>query len=116
MQGAYANASAFVAKVDTSGTGSLLWSTTFGASDGPPGLHDELHALALAEDGNSAYVAGSTAGVVSGYDAHTKAFNASSSGGTDGILAQVDAATGSVLWSRQLGSGGDDVFRGVAVD
>lgn len=68
---------------------------------------DSANAVAVDGAGNI-YLAGSTLGVLPG-------LGNSSAGGEDLILLKFDSS-GALLWSRQFGSVGSDVARGVAVD
>ncbi|MDP9299837.1 MAG: DUF1996 domain-containing protein, partial [Actinomycetota bacterium] len=85
---------AFVARFGFSGT--LTWSRQFGG----PG--DDAVA-GLAADGSKVFAVGSTAGGVHG----------PSEGGIDGFIRKLGAG-GNALWTRQLGTVGDDAFTAVA--
>ena len=88
---------AFVTKFDP--TGSLQWSRQLGT-----GTDEE--ALAAATDGQgNVFIAGYTTGDL--YDTNA--------GGRDAFLTKYDS-TGSVLWSRQFGTGDDDQAAGVTLD
>jgi hypothetical protein len=89
---------AFVRKYDSAGF--VLWTRQFGTSD-------VENALGVAVDAaGNVLVSGSTAGTLSG------GFNA---GSRDAYVRKYDSA-GVVLWTRQYGSGYDDVAASVAVD
>jgi hypothetical protein len=87
-----------VIKYDSAGD--LAWTRQFGTVE-----HDRNSAVALDTDG-SIYVVGETNGTLP---------SQVSAGGTDGYLRKYDAA-GSELWTRQFGTTGVDLARGVAAD
>jgi hypothetical protein len=87
--------------VDAGGT--HQWARRFGGSSS-----DSLHAMAVDSNGNI-YVAGQFSGSIDfGATALT------SSGGSDGFVAKLDA-NGSVLWARKLGGTSTDVAYALAV-
>jgi hypothetical protein len=88
----------FLVKYDASGA--LLWTRQAGS----PGT-DVGHGVAVDGAGN-AYIAGFTEGLPGG---------GPYAGSYDAFLAKYDAS-GAVLWTRQAGTSGQDVGRGVAVD
>jgi hypothetical protein len=90
-------ADVFLTKYDSSGT--PLWSRQFGSSGWDDGL-----GVALDPAGNI-YLSGVTTGNLSGTNA----------GGYDAFMAKCDSS-GTVLWSRQIGTGTNDYSMGVAVD
>jgi enterochelin esterase-like enzyme len=73
--------------------GSVLWSTSFG----DPAAADRVYGVASDGDGG-AFLAGYSSGVVG---------SAASAGDKDIVITRVDAA-GTVLWSSQFGSPGED--------
>jgi hypothetical protein len=79
--------------------GALGWSRQVGR-----GGFDGAYAVAVGASGH-VYVAGATEGAV----------GATNQGGTDVFLRAYDAV-GSVLWSAQVGSAGNDYVRGIFVD
>jgi uncharacterized repeat protein (TIGR01451 family) len=108
------NGDAFVAKVDTtkSGSASLLYSTYLGGSGAD-------HGLGIATDGVSAYVTGQTASS----DLYTilappKSFGTQLSGSSDAFVARIDTTSGqaSVAFFTYLGGGSDDSGSAIAVD
>jgi len=88
---------AFLAKYDSSG--SLLWTRQVGTTD-----HDWSSSVALDGLGN-AYISGGTTGSLGGPNA----------GFEDAFLAKYDAS-GSLLWTSQMGTTAGDFSRSVAVD
>ena len=102
---------AYVVKLDNTGT--HLWSTYLGGTDGDYG-----HAIALDSSGN-VYVAGSTGsdGWVSGhYDNILRGGTPPQYSNSDGFVVKLDA-TGAHLWSTYVGyTDGDDGANGIAVD
>jgi len=88
---------AFVRKYDSSG--SVGWTRQFGTdtSDCAAGIY---------ADSTSIYVAGWTDGVFPGQ---------SSAGGRDAFVRKYDSS-GTVGWTRQFGSGGDDYGYGISAD
>lgn len=77
--------------------GDLEWVNQFGSEE-------DDRATAVAVDGNTVYVAGSTAGEVGDL-----LDELGPGGGTDGFLAAVDATSGEVMWVSRFGSEGDDL-------
>ncbi len=77
--------------------GDLEWVNQFGSEE-------DDRAAAVAVDGTTVYVAGSTAG-----DVGDLLDELGPGGGTDGFLAAVDAISGEVLWVSRFGSEGDDL-------
>jgi hypothetical protein len=104
---------AFVAKFSPSGS-SLLFSTYFGGSGGTAGAPEAINAITMGSAGNL-FVAGITSSpnlpVTS-----TAAQTVFAGGQTDGFLARLDPATGSVLKCTYLGGSGDDGINGLAID
>jgi hypothetical protein len=94
---------AFVAAFDGA-TGASPWTRQFGSTG------DDI-AYDVADDGGSnVYVSGGTTGTLAGS-------SDPNAGGSDAFLARFDAATGTPLAPvRQLGSPGDDVSSGIALD
>jgi hypothetical protein len=88
---------AFLAKYDSSG--SLLWTSQLGTSD-----RDMSNSVAIDGSGN-AYISGQTDGSLGGPNA----------GNWDAFLAKYDSS-GSLLWTRQMGTTVDDRSCSVAVD
>ncbi len=88
---------AFLMKLDPAGT--ELWVRQLGSSS-----IDESLSIAVDTAGN-AYIGGYTGSSLVG----------PSEGGFDAFLAKFDPS-GAELWSRQIGTTGDDVAQGVAVD
>ena len=88
---------AFVRKFDAAGN--VLWTRQFGT-----GSDDSVTGVAVDAGGN-VVVVGNTEGALEGVSA----------GGSDAFVRKFDAA-GSVLWTRQFGTGSDDSVTGVAVD
>jgi hypothetical protein len=88
---------AFVAKYNAAG--SLAWCRQFGTS-----AYDESYALS-ADGLGSVYVSADTQGSLGGANA----------GDWDCALSKFDS-TGSLLWSRQLGTSSDDYASGVSFD
>ncbi len=88
---------AFLAKFDAAGV--LLWTRQFGTSAGDAGY-------GVAADGaGNAYIAGGTTG----------SFGGPNAGYSDAFLAKFDAS-GTLLWTRQVGTSATDAGIGVAVD
>ncbi|WP_157068857.1 SBBP repeat-containing protein [Sandaracinus amylolyticus] len=88
----------FVARYDASGT--LAWTRQLGSTDG-----DSARDVAVDATGH-AYVTGYTLGALP---------EQTSVGGADAFLLRFDAS-GTLVWTRQLGSTGYDVAQAVAVD
>lgn len=88
---------AYVAKVDATGT--LRWARQLGTSGA-----DQATSVAVDEGGN-VYVAGETPKSLNGNTAL---------GGYDAFVVKLDG-DGEVLWTRQLGSDGNDFALGIAV-
>ena len=88
----------FVSTFDSAGA--VVWTSEFGTA----GL-DIAYGVALDASGN-AYVAGFTEGALPGQI---------SAGGRDGFVRAYDAA-GNVVWTKQFGTGTDDLAAGVTVD
>ncbi len=88
---------AFLSKYDADGN--ALWTRQLGTMD-----YDYSLGVAVDAAGN-AYISGYTDGNLGGPNA----------GGADAFLSKYDAE-GNVLWTRQLGSAGDDHSHAVAVD
>jgi hypothetical protein len=88
---------AFLAKYD--GSGGLLWTRQLGTSS-----YDESFSVAVDGSGN-AYISGWTDGSLGGPNA----------GCTDAFLAMYDPA-GTLLWTRQLGTGSSAASYSVAID
>jgi hypothetical protein len=79
--------------------GALRWTRQFGTAG-----NDSVYGVGTDANGNL-YVVGFTAGVLDG----------SSAGGFDAFLRAYDA-DGDLRWTRQFGTAGEDVARGVATD
>ena len=79
--------------------GNFVWARQLGTSD-----NDTSHSVAVDSSGNI-YITGTTAGNLNDIGA----------GGEDIFLACYDTE-GTLLWSRQIGTIGDDVSRSVAID
>jgi hypothetical protein len=88
---------AFLAKYDSSGA--LLWTRQIGTTG-----HDFSYSVAVDGSG-SAYISGWTSGSLGGPNA----------GNYDAFLVKYDSS-GSLLWTRQIGTTTDDYSRSVAVD
>ena len=88
---------AFLAKYDASG--GFLWSQHIGTSSS-----DISTSVAVDASGN-AYISGWTEGTLGG----------TSAGGADAFLSKYDAS-GSLLWSQQIGTANTDISYSVAVD
>ena len=88
---------AFLAKYDSSGT--LLWTRQLGTSS-----DDRCYSVAVDSLGNT-YITGRTGGSLGGANA----------GGYDALLVKYDSS-GTLLWTRQLGSSDGDFSHAVAVD
>ena len=83
------------------GTGSALWTRQYGTDN-----YDGL--LAVAADGlGHVYVGGNTLGSFAGY---------TNAGGNDAFISQLDAATGAVNWTFQIGTSGDEFGYGLGAD
>jgi outer membrane protein assembly factor BamB len=91
-------ADAFIRSFDS--TGKLLWTRQFGTP-----APDSLTSIAVQATGEI-IVAGLTEGTLPGQV---------SAGGKDAFIQKYDA-TGALLWTRQLGTSGDDDLYAVAVD
>ncbi len=91
------NIDAFLAKYDAAGT--LLWTRQIGTT-----ANDYSRGVAVDGSGN-AYITGHTNGSLGGPNA----------GSLDAFLAKYDAS-GTLLWTRQTGTGANEDARGVAVD
>jgi hypothetical protein len=92
-----------VAVASFGAAGDLEWVTQFGSEA-------DDRATAVAVDGTTAYIAGSTAGEVGDL-----LDELGPGGGTDGFLAAVDAPTGEVLWVSRFGSEGEDLVTAATV-
>lgn len=88
---------AFVSKFDASGT--LQWSRQFGTSA------DDTSFGVSADGLGNVYISGRTFGSLGGPNA----------GGNDAFVAKYDAS-GTLQWSRQLGTSADDISNGVSAD
>jgi hypothetical protein len=88
---------AFVVKYDTNGH--LFWTRLLGSSAG-----EQAHSIMIDAAGD-AMICGSTGGTLAGPNA----------GGNDAFAAEFDS-NGAHLWTRQLGSAGNDIAEAVAVD
>ncbi|EGD72932.1 hypothetical protein PTSG_04663 [Salpingoeca rosetta] len=99
MQQSAVTAGAFVACFDAE-NGTPLWSAPF------PGPHS-FASLAVSGSGDAVYVAGQSTGAFLD-NAHNR--------DSDIIVARLNATTGNVDWSAQIGSGDNDNAKGVAVD
>ncbi|MDI6733188.1 MAG: fibronectin type III domain-containing protein [Planctomycetota bacterium] len=91
-------ADAFVIKLDPN-SGTVLWTKQFGTS-----VYDE--GLAIFAHSTGVYVAGRTAGNLSG----------TSAGSYDAFVRKIDANDGTALWTTQFGSSSLDYANGVFVD
>jgi len=108
------NGDAFVAKVNTTATGSasLLYSTYLGGSGAD-------HGFGITTDGVSAYVTGQTASAnLYSILAPPKAFDTQLSGPSDAFVVRIDTVSGqaSVAFFTYLGGGSDDSGNAIAVD
>ena len=81
--------------------GTLAWTTTLGSEA-------EDRGAAVAADGATVYVAGTTQGELGDLLVDT-----GPGGGSDGFLAALDAASGEVLWVARFGSTGDEEVTGM---
>ena len=98
LRGANAGAyDAFLSKYDASGT--LLWTEQLGTSD------FDISRGVSADGLGNVYISGRTEGSLGGVNA----------GGYDAFLSKYDA-TGTLLWTEQLGTSADDVSLGVSAD
>jgi hypothetical protein len=88
---------AFLAKYD--GSGALLWTRQLGTS-----THDWSYSVAIDDSGN-AYITGWTDGNIGGPN----------DGGHDAFLAKYDPS-GTLLWTRQMGTSNHDFGMSVAID
>jgi hypothetical protein len=88
---------AFVSKYDAAGT--LVWTRQLGTGSG-----DGCYGVS-ADGLGSVYISGYTAGNLGG----------ASAGSFDAFVSKYDAA-GTLAWTRQLGTGSDDVSFGVSAD
>lgn len=95
---ALGSADAFIRKYDSSGA--VLWTRQFGSTA-------EDKAMSVAVTSGAVYLAGFTAGTLPGQP--------NFGGASDGWIRKYDD-DGSELWTRQLGTVGEDVVRDVAVD
>ncbi len=93
----YFNGDAFVSKYDASGT--LLWTEQLGTND-----LDESYGVSADGLGN-VYISGVTLGDLEGTNA----------GGGDAFVSKYDAS-GTLLWTEQLGTSGVDLSNGVSAD
>jgi hypothetical protein len=91
------NYDAFIAKYDSSGT--LLWTEQLGTSG-----QDYSYAVSADGSGN-VYMSGETAGSLDGTNA----------GGTDAFVSKYDDS-GALLWTKQIGTSGNDTSWGVSAD
>jgi hypothetical protein len=91
------DAQAFLTKVNSQGT--HLWTQVIATPES-----DEAHGVAVAADG-SVYAAGSTFG----------SLDETNLGGQDIFLAKY-TPSGTLLWTRQLGTANDELLRDVATD
>lgn len=87
----------FVIKYDSEGD--VLWSKQFGTKE-----RDYPHDIAV-DSKDNIYIVGETAGSFFSYNA----------GRRDAFIVKL-TTNGSVIWGRQLGSEGDDLAQGIAVD
>jgi hypothetical protein len=87
----------FVIKYNTNG--SVLWTKQWGSP-----TWDAINAMSGDESGN-VFVSGQTLGSLAGTNA----------GKDDAFISKLDAA-GNILWSRQFGTPGDDIAKGIATD
>ena len=93
------NGDSFVAKYDTNGNEVFTRQIA-------PVLEDQANTLTFGADG-SLYVAGQTKGVMTS--------SATNAGGTDAYLQKL-TANGTLVYTRQIGTSGDDRASGVTVD
>jgi hypothetical protein len=96
----------FVSKLDASGN--YVWGKA--VMSGP----SDDWATALKVDGGNVYVSGQFTGTADA-DPSAATFTFTSNGAYDTFISKLDA-TGSLLWSKQLGGTSDDVGRAIAVD
>jgi hypothetical protein len=89
---------AFLAKYDSTGT--RLWTRQLGVTS-----NDRARGVAI-DSNNNVYITGSTRGSLDGN---------TSAGSTDAFLAKYDS-TGTIVWTRQLGSISFDLANSVAID
>lgn len=92
----------FLARFAAGSTGAESFSQTIGTAG-----DDVAYAVTTDAAGN-VYVAGSTTGAMAGAGSYA--------GGTDGFLTKFDVAQQSFTWTAQIGTSGDEVATGVAVD
>lgn len=92
----------FVTKVPADG--SLPWTKLIGSN-----LDEDATGIALDVAGD-VYVAGTTAGVLPNLST-----GATQEGGTDAFAVKLDAMTGTVLWTQQMGTAEDQAAGGIAV-
>jgi len=94
---------AFVAKVNGA-DGTLAWATYVGGSS-----KDSANGIAVDSAGN-AFMSGSTSS--SDLPLANNAFH----GGTDGFVAKVNGAAGTLAWTTYVGGSGSDDANGIAID
>jgi len=88
---------AWVVKIDSGGTHSVLWQKCLGGSSGSMSCKDAIEA----SDGGIVVVAGAFA---------TNGDAAGNHGGEDGWIAKLNSTGTSVLWEQCMGGTGDDDF------
>jgi hypothetical protein len=88
---------AFLVKYDS--TGIKVWTRQLGST-----VSDVAYRVAI-DSNNNVYITGSTSGSLDG----------SNAGSIDAFLAKYDS-TGSIIWTRQMGSTGEDIAFSVAID
>ncbi len=97
---------AFVAKFDFA-TGDLIWYTYVGSTG-----NDSGEGIAVSSTHNQVILGGTTNST--SLPLQHPAFG--NSGGNDAYCARLDATTGQLLWTAQIGSAGDDRGWGGAID
>lgn len=101
----------FVVKYD--GDGNLMWTTQAGPGSAGSSVSSIAHAVATDVNGN-VYVAGETNGNLRN-GATTGSMTTNYAGGADVFVAKYDRS-GALRWTKLLGSAGNDVAYGIAID
>lgn len=103
-------ASPFVAEVDATGS-ALIYSTYLDGNNGSQ--YDGAVGIAV-DSGGDVYVVGETS--ATDFPTTAKAFQAHNAGGVDAFIARLRAGGSALVYSTYVGSSGDDVVGGIAVD
>ncbi len=104
---------AFVAKIATSGTPSIVWSTYLGGSGGTASSPEQANGIALDPSGN-VYVTGATSST--NFPVSAGSLQTSFAGSRDAFLTKISADGLVRAYSTYLGTIGFDWANGVAVD